>query len=36
MILAFWMQCFLEAWKTVEDSGLSKKQKDEVMIWYVN
>ena len=36
MILAFWLECFLDAWSTIDASGLSKQQKDEVMIWYVN
>lgn len=36
MILAFWMECFLDAWRILEVTDLSKKQKDQVMIWYVN
>lgn len=36
MILSFWMHCFLDAWQTIEDSDLSLKQKDEVMILYIS
>jgi len=36
MILAFWMECFLDAWRTIDATGLSKKRKDAVMILYVS
>ena len=36
MILAFWLDCFLDFHREVEKADLSVRQKDEIMIWYVN
>ena len=36
MILAFWLECFLDFHRKVEKSDLSVRQKGEVMIWFVN
>lgn len=36
MILAFWMECFLDFYRDVEISDFSMRQKDEIMILYVN
>jgi len=36
MILAFWMECFLDAWRVLEDSDLLKLQKDLAMMLYVS
>lgn len=36
MYLAFWMECFLDAWRILEVTDLSKKQKDAAMILYVS
>ena len=36
MILAFWLECFLSFHHDVENADLTDRQKDEVMVWYVN
>ena len=36
MILSFWLESFLDFYREVEISDFSMRQKDEIMIWYVN